>query len=645
MNGSYIYKIGIVLSLHLSKMQKNISVSTEDLNTNTLEVGKRSGRLSLAQNYLLIWLDSNLNASDEDFANSLGQLREVVNTINTYTDYHQCLQFIHEASNENLLIIVSGSLGEQIIANIHPISQIHAIYIFCTNISKHEQWTQQWNKIKVVSSNIESICDQLKEDSRQCDRDSTSFEIINKNDLNQLEPTFMYTTLFKDIILEIKYEKNDLENLVNQCRIKYQGNKKELKIIKEFENKYQEHSPVWWYTRDCFTYNILNRSLGAFDVDMIISLGPFIQDLRHRLQQLYSEQKHTFQQTFIVYRGQALSKTNFDKLKHSVGGLLSFNNFLSTSINRSVSYRFAEQSLGKVDHVAVLFQMKIDSSIDKSPFALLDDESFYKDTEHEILFSMNSVFRVESIEQIDNSQVYQVDLTLTTSDIDQQFQLLYQQTQKDIHSSTPKHRLAALLIRLCHLDKSEHLFKSVIEDTSKDDYQEYSHLNCMLAVCYFEQGKYQESIEQSQKVIQIIEEFIPDQRTELAKAYACLGQAYDGKEEYLQALKYYGKALEIREEFLPQDHLDLAESYINIGSIHQRLGEFPKALEHYKKALQIQQKSLPAIHFGVAFTLNSIGAVCLDMNDFDQAKEYLHKSDDILKKCVPPFHPFLFYGQ
>ena len=47
-------------------------------------------------------------------------------------------------------------------------------------------------------------------------------------------------------------------------------------------------------------------------------------------------------QSFTVYRGQGLSKTDFDQLIKTKGGLMSFNNFLSTSINRKISLEFAE---------------------------------------------------------------------------------------------------------------------------------------------------------------------------------------------------------------------------------------------------------------------------------------------------------------
>lgn len=610
--------------------------------THTHNAAKRLERLSLAQNYLLIWLDSNFDESNEDFSHSLEQLKRIVNTINVYNDVNQCFEFIYKAKNENILMIISGALGQQIISDIHSISEIKSIYIFCNDRTKHEQWIQPWTKIEGAFSSIESICEQLKIDSRQCERDSTSIQIINTNCSNQLEATFVYTNLFKDIIFEMNYEKNDFDNLVQQCQSKYQDNTYELEIINEFENNYKEHRPIWWYTRECFMYHILNRTLRTFDVDMILTLGPFIQDLHQHLCELHSQQKHSFQPTFMVYRGQRLLKTHFNQIEQSFGGLLSFNNFLSTSIDRLVSLGFAQNCLDKDDdHIGVLFQMNIDSSIDKSPFALLNDESYFDNTEQEILFSMNSVFRIGSIEQIPNSQIYQIQLSLTTSDVDQQMQALYQRTQQEIQGSTPRHCLGHLLIKLDYGDKSEQIYKSLLANTSPNNHQEYSYLKHMLGYSYCNQGKYQEAIESFQDAIQIIEHFPPDQRILLGTVYSYLGETYSSMGEHLEALKYYGKSLEIRKDCLPDDHLDLADSYIDLGNMHRTLGEFPKALQHYIKALEIRQKSLPAIHVNIAVVLNNLGRSYLDINDFHKSEEYFLKSQEVYKKCFPPLHQSL----
>jgi hypothetical protein len=58
------------------------------------------------------------------------------------------------------------------------------------------------------------------------------------------------------------------------------------------------------------------------------------------------------------------------------GGLLSFNNFLSTSKKSDVSLRFARDALFNPDMVGILFVMKIDPSQSTTPFASIKGISY-----------------------------------------------------------------------------------------------------------------------------------------------------------------------------------------------------------------------------------------------------------------------------
>ena len=162
---------------------------------------------------------------------------------------------------------------------------------------------------------------------------------------------------------------------------------------------------------------MLNRALRTLEADTIINMGFFIRDLHHQIEELHQKQVSSYQgKSFIVYRGQGLSTTDFEKLRKTKGGLMSFNNFLSTSKTREVSLGFAKGALGKTDTVGILFQMSIDPSVSSAPFASIKEVSYFK-KEEEILFSMHTVFRIGEIKQIDkNNPLYQVELTLTSDD-------------------------------------------------------------------------------------------------------------------------------------------------------------------------------------------------------------------------------------
>src|SRR5579862_166722 len=104
--------------------------------------------IRMVQNVLLIWLHSNINDSSADCRNAITQLRRVVNTINTFTDGDQCIEFINSINDNKACMIISGSFGQHVIARVHDMFQVDSIFIFCGNQKRHEQWAKEWPKIK-----------------------------------------------------------------------------------------------------------------------------------------------------------------------------------------------------------------------------------------------------------------------------------------------------------------------------------------------------------------------------------------------------------------------------------------------------------------------------------------------------------------
>ena len=265
-------------------------------------------------------------------------------------------------------MIISSALCRNIVPLIHDIDQLHAVFILCRNKATHEQWAKDWLKVKGVFTEITPICDALMQAAQQCEQNSsaisfmaTSGDMSIKN-LDQLDCSFMYTTIMKEILLSITFGPHHIQEFITYCPDTFAVSEKELNDVKQLELKYHEKTPIWWYTCDYFLYSILNRGLRLMDGDIIIRMAFFLCDLHRHIEQLHSEQlnEHQFGATFTVYRGQGISKSDFEQMKKTNGGLISFNNFLSTSKNRNVSLAFAESNQSNLVSVGILFVMTID---------------------------------------------------------------------------------------------------------------------------------------------------------------------------------------------------------------------------------------------------------------------------------------------
>jgi len=106
--------------------------------------------LRLVQNCVLVWLDSNIDETYNIYQNSINEFQCIVNIVNKFVDTDKCVDFITEIKDEKVFLITSISLGQQIIPNIHDLSQIESIYIFCVSESIQEQLDNNWYKVKGV---------------------------------------------------------------------------------------------------------------------------------------------------------------------------------------------------------------------------------------------------------------------------------------------------------------------------------------------------------------------------------------------------------------------------------------------------------------------------------------------------------------
>jgi tetratricopeptide (TPR) repeat protein len=610
-------------------------------------VARRRFDMQLVQNVLLIWLDNNIDDNSADCRNTITQLRRAVNAINTFSDGDQCIEFLETIDNEKVCMIISGSLGQHIVPRVHNMSQVDSIFIFCGNKQYHEQWAKEWSKIKGVFTEITPICEALKQAAQQCEQNAIPMSFVatsgdnSKKKLDQLDPSFMYTQIMKEILLTINFDENHFTEYIDYCRKIFRENQHELDHVIKLKRNYRDHTPIWWYTCQCFLYPMLNRALRLMDGDIIIKMGFFIDDLHRDIQQLHQEQFGGQQtgKTFTVYRGQGMSKTAFEEMSKTQGGLVSFNNFLSTSKKRQVSLGFARDALADPDSVGILFVMTIDPAKSTTPFASIIHVSYYKEKEDEVLFAMHTVFRIGDIKPMgENHRLFQVELTLT-SDNDNDLRVLTDRIREETEGTTGWDQLGELLLKIGQPKKAQQVYEILLEQTSEKSEQALIYHKLGKAKYY--QGEYSKALSYYEEALEIRQQSLPPNHPDLAKSYNNIGVVYDEMGEYSKALSSYEKALEIRQQSLPPNHPDLAMSYNNIGLVYYNMGEYSKALSYYEKDLEISKQSLPPNHPDLASSYNNIGLVYENMGDYSKARSFYERAVNIGQQSLPSNHPHL----
>ncbi|CAF1330873.1 unnamed protein product [Didymodactylos carnosus] len=294
------------------------------------------------ENYFILWLNTN-SGEDTDYQNSVSQLCNALDVSKIFNNADECIDYITDICDEKVHFIVSIAFLDQIIPLIHELPQIDSIYIL--NLNKKiecEQWMKQYEKIVGIFPNMESIYDKLESNvkiiaAKQIGLMSIS-TVRDGDNINKQEVLFMYSTLLKEIFVQMENSANVKCEMVEFCRSQYSDNDYQLKIIDEFDKDYCAAEAVKWYTRDCFLFRMLNKALRILDIETLYKVRFFIKDLH---QQLQSESLSAIGSVTDVYRGQLMYAVEFEKLKTNIGGLLSVSNFLSTTPHRELALCFS----------------------------------------------------------------------------------------------------------------------------------------------------------------------------------------------------------------------------------------------------------------------------------------------------------------
>ncbi|CAF2992222.1 unnamed protein product [Rotaria socialis] len=96
-------------------------------------------RHRMSQNYLVIWVNGNIDSNNEECQNTLEQSRAVVREVIIFTTSAQCIQYLKGMGDEKAFIISSGALGQNLVDEIHTMTQVDVIYIFCGDKACREQ--------------------------------------------------------------------------------------------------------------------------------------------------------------------------------------------------------------------------------------------------------------------------------------------------------------------------------------------------------------------------------------------------------------------------------------------------------------------------------------------------------------------------
>ena len=346
----------------------------------------------------------------------------------------------------------------------------------------------------------------------------------------------------------------------------------------------------------------------------------------------------------------------FEKLKSSGGGLLAFNNFLSTTKDRTLAYGFAFGAAGSSDMIGVLFQMTIDPQLKTSPFATIENFSYFQgdQSEQEVLFSMCTVFRIGQIKQLVTG-IWQVDLQLTHDD-DPQLRKLTQYIRNEVGDLPGLLRLGHLMHYLGEWNQAEAFFATLGQIFSNEK-NILATMHCNVGQILAEKGDLDKALFHQQTALQMRKTLSTNCQLRLDRIYNNMGDIFLRKAGILsienknsgmeiirlieKALQHFRYALSLAMQADKVHQQTIAVYHNNIGDALKSLGQLDKALDSFNQCLKIELDILPPTHFSLATTYNNIGSVSYLTENYDKALSNYQQCLTIQRRSLPSKHPII----
>ncbi|CAF1324402.1 unnamed protein product [Rotaria sordida] len=430
--------------------------------------------------------------------------------------------------------------------------EINSIYLFCLDVTEDMIQLSEGTKIRGYSINLklvpttddesaEASVDPMGQQQKhqrinRLSAEDFIFNSLPSFDINESsssslfheetkrqEAEFMYAEILREILIQIDSTEDEM---LDYCRQKYADNKAQLVFIEEFKEYYDPCNAIFWYTRDTFLYRLLNTAFREQDIDTLYALRYFIKHLHEQLMELHSLSKTdtknaTTSNIETVYRGQLMNSNEFDrKIHYNINGFLSVNTFLSTTANKELAAFFVSDNITsssiideKDETKRILFQIDIDQTVNKFPYANISTKSAFGDDEGEMLFTMGAVFRITSIKL----ERYEDAL------------LMYEKS---------------LEIRLSVLPNAHSMIATVYNN---------------IAQVYYLQGISGKAAEFWKKALAIQQTSLPSDHPILGRTYQSIAIALYEHGHLEQALEYAKQSQKIKSTNLPTDHRKVKE--------------------------------------------------------------------------------------
>ena len=574
-----------------------------------------------------------------------------------YENLNECvMDILNETKEKNVILIVSNASGSKIVPIIHAAPCLRAVYIFCGNIQRAEEWTGPY--ISIIDgiftespALVQSIDQLLHFVPAYSLRDTeplpmSAFRVTDQQrglrNLQKESATFIWYQLLIEVIRQLGGMKCSKDDIIQVARTTYGNEQRENRTIDTFEKDYISAKAIYWYSLDSFVYRLLNRALRTENIDIVFKFRLFINDLHQEIKKLHQRYLNANQpiatHTATFYRGQRLRKEEMEMIKESVNGIVSMNTFLSATSKYEVAQIYAgtDGPRKALSPEPVIFVIKIVGlTPNTTPFAKISQSSCFPE-EREVLFTIGAIFKVLSIDF--NSDPKRIHLQLIDQE-DPLYREFFEHTLQQIgHGRASPLTLGWFLYRMNDFIRAEYYAELLLKQDDLDDIDGGNAHN-LLGLIYKARGRLEDAIEAYEKALEILRRCDEQGSPRLIVCHYNIALAHLAAQDERSANDHYLEALDLFNNSSHHSNLLLQSMMASLkGQVEAAFGFMDSAIETLKMALETKKQNLPEWHAAIGSAWKDLGKAYFQKGDEENALHAFDEAIQIFDKILVEKH-------
>ena len=182
--------------------------------------------------------------------------------------------------------------------------------------------------------------------------------------------------------------------------------------------------------------------------------------------------------------------------------------------------------------------MTIDPHVSPAPFASVDADSYFGSGEAEVLFSLNTIFRIGAVECL-QSNLFRIELTLIR-DGNREMQQLTQFLQSEIEwNEDPLGRFGQLALRMGEWKKAKEIYEIKLNEAIvAQETQSMAHTHHQMGYIYHQLGDVNMALKYLRRSLDILVRNGTSNKAEFANTYAMIGTVLLDQGTNFQAAVY-----------------------------------------------------------------------------------------------------------